>query len=179
MRQVYAMDAWNAFRQQRMRQLTSDDLSRDEQMFGRFELESMQCTHSAVLQRVALALAGADESATGPSLTAVIAHRSPHFAARVQEAFEAGGMRVLECSDNGAAALGVIIAEQPDCVFASDRLAMVSGAELVAQTTWYSPQSQLFVHAEESPEAPFRRAGCVVLGSTRRPHEIAETVRLS
>lgn len=175
-RQLYALDAWNAFRQQRERQLTAADLSRDEQMFARFEIESMLRTHAAVLERVALALASAGDGAGSPSPTVVIAHRSLWFGDRVRQALEASGMQVLECTDNGAAALGVIIAEQPDCVFASDRLAMVSGEQLVAQATWYAPLTQLFVHAEESPEASFQRAGCVVLTSRHRPIEVADAM---
>jgi hypothetical protein len=172
-RQLHALDAWNAFRQQRERQLTAAELSRDERMFARFEIESMLRTHAAVLHRVTLALASAGDAATSPSPTAVIAHRSQWFGDRVRRAVEASGTRVLECTDNGAEALGVVIAEQPDCVFASDRLAMVSGEQLVAQTTCYSPLTQLFVHAEQDPEAPFQRAGCVVLTSRHRPNEVA------
>lgn len=178
-RQLNAMDAWNAFRRQREQFFAGSHLSRDDRMLARIELESMRCTHAAVLGRAAQALAMSGQPTTWatPSPTVVIAHRSRWFADRIRRYLETNGARVLECTDNGAIALGVIIAEQPDCVLVSDRLVMVSGEQLLTQTARYAPLTKHVVHAEHSPDLPFQRAGTQVLGPGHRPEAVADAVR--
>lgn len=61
----------------------------------------------------------------------VIAHRNDWFASKVAETLEAQGVCVAAWLENGADAVGAVIAEQPDVLFVEDVLAMVPGEEVV------------------------------------------------
>ncbi len=174
MRQLHALDAWNAFRRQRERHLQGPQLSRTESVLARIELESMRRTQAAVLARVAEALSGAVESPMTLAPSVVIAHHNGWFAARLLCTLTHEGIRVLECTNNGATALGIVIAEQPDCVIVSDQLVMLSGEQLLAQTESYSPLTSRVLHAEATRLAP--QAGNLVLGSQLRPDPVADAL---
>lgn len=61
----------------------------------------------------------------------VIAHRSGWFASRVTQTLEAEGVRVSGCVENGADAIGAIVAEQPDVALVEDALVMVPGEHVL------------------------------------------------
>lgn len=61
----------------------------------------------------------------------VIAHRNRWFASRVTQTLEADGVRVACWVDNGADAVGAVVAEQPDVALVEDALAMVPGEHVV------------------------------------------------
>lgn len=171
-RRVRALDAWNSYRLDREHHLIGKQLSRDAQMLARFELVSLEQTHAAVLDHVRRVTTLSLE----PSPTVVIAHRSQWFAARVRQSLEGEGLIVVECTHNGAEALGAVIAEQPDYVLVSDRLVMMPAERLLAETSRYSPHTEHVVHAEEGAAAPFRNAGCLVLGPRHSPSEVTEAL---
>jgi DNA-binding response OmpR family regulator len=93
---------------------------------------------------------------------AVIAHRHTWFAGKVTDALQVGGVRVVAGLDNGADALGVVIAEQPDLLLLEDKLPMVSGPELCQAVTRWAPRTIIAVQVEEDRHA----ASCLDAGAT-------------
>lgn len=61
----------------------------------------------------------------------MIAHRSQEFATKVTSALEARRVCVAGRLDNGADAVGAIVAEQPDAVLVEDTLEMVAGEQVI------------------------------------------------
>jgi CheY-like chemotaxis protein len=55
--------------------------------------------------------------------------------------------------ENGAEALGVVVAEQPDVLLTGDRLAMMTGWDLLAQARLYAPGTVLAVQASDEQQA--------------------------
>lgn len=93
-----------------------------------------------------------------PGPTAVIAHRHAWFVSKLAALLDGHGVTVLACTDNGAEALGVIVAEQPDVLFFGDPLAMMTGPALMAETRLYAPGTLLAVQASDPQEADALRA---------------------
>lgn len=71
----------------------------------------------------------------------VLAHRSPWFVDKVAAAVEAHGLEVAARLDNGADAVGAIVAEQPDLALVEDTLAMVQGDQVVREVRQFCPDT--------------------------------------
>jgi CheY-like chemotaxis protein len=71
----------------------------------------------------------------------VIAHRNEWFAGKVTQALELRGLRVAATTANGAEAVGIVVAEQPDLVLVEDALPMTTGAQVVQQVRRFSPDT--------------------------------------
>lgn len=150
-RQLTALDAWNEGRRQPDRGRTSESMSRAERLVAHRKAAAFERAHAAVLARADAALDR--DPAPMPSsaaLRAVIAHRHPWMADRLSTALAAKDVLVLACSGNGAEALGIVVAEQPDLLVAGDVLAMMSSAELLAKTKRYAPCTARAAHVADS-----------------------------
>ena len=84
----------------------------------------------------------------GPALAlapprVVIAHRNEWFMSKVAQALEERGVRVAAVLQNGADAIGVAVAEQPDLMLVEDALPMTTGAQVVRQVRRFSPDTIL------------------------------------
>lgn len=71
----------------------------------------------------------------------VIAHRSEWFASKMSEVLEAQGVRVAAWLENGADAVGAVIAEQPDVALVEDALAMLSGEQVIRELRQFCPDT--------------------------------------
>jgi CheY-like chemotaxis protein len=80
---------------------------------------------------------------------AVLALRHPWFSAKVAEALRAGGVAVVADLDNGADAVGIVIAEQPDLLLVEDRLPLVPGAEVCMDVTRWAPRTMVAMQVAE------------------------------
>lgn len=172
--QVESIDAWIAARREREQALDVPGLTRDERMDVAREVEVLRRTHDVIKGCCARDL---DED-PGPmrwgGLTAVIAHRHEWFANNLALLLGEGGVTVLVCTDNGAEALGAIVAEQPDVVLAGDRLAMMPTHTLLADARLYAPSALLTVQASDQHQADaLRIAADVVYLRSHPPSHIA------
>lgn len=138
-RQVEAIDAWNAARLDRQRTVRAQATSREARMDAERRVDVLARVHEAVVARTELALGRQPEPMPGPGVRAVIAHRHAWFVAALSEALTAHGVRVVVTCGNGADALGVTIAEQPELLVAGDRLTMMTGAQLLAEAALFAP----------------------------------------
>jgi CheY-like chemotaxis protein len=101
---------------------------------------------------------------------AVVAHRQEWFSGRLVSGLEAGGVVVLADLANGAEALGVLVAEQPDFLVLEDKLPMVRGLELAEAAARYAPSTLVVVQvANEWEIGPFLDAGATRVYTRRIP----------
>lgn len=152
-RQIEAVDAWIAARRERERALQAPGLTRDERMDVAREVEALRRTHDAIKGCCARGLDAQVGPLCCPAPTAVLAHRHAWFVGKLAGLLADRGVTVLACTDNGAEALGVVVAEQPDLVLAGDRLAMVSGRALLAGARRYARGALLAVQLSDPREA--------------------------
>jgi CheY-like chemotaxis protein len=144
LRQVEALDHWNVTRHQRERLLTTGGGSREEQLDMVRRLQVLHHAHGAVLQRTGEFLAQAPAPMRASHAPcAVIAHRQEWVVNKLSEKLGAQGVMVVAVTANGAEALGLTVAEQPELLFCGDTLAMMTPAELLAEAALFSPQTVL------------------------------------
>ncbi len=72
---------------------------------------------------------------------AVVAHRQEWFVSQTTAALREHGITAVAATDNGADALGFVVAEQPDLLLVEDKLVMLSGIELVAEAAIFAPHT--------------------------------------
>lgn len=144
LRQVEALDHWNVTRHQRERLLAAGVRSREEQLDVIRRLQVLHQAHGAVLERTGefLARAAAPVPALRPP-RAIIAHRQEWLVDKLSGSLGAQGVTVVAVTANGAEALGLTVAEQPEVLFCGDTLAMMTPAELLAEAALFSPQTVL------------------------------------
>jgi len=101
---------------------------------------------------------------------AVIAHRHAWFSSKLTGALHAGGVTVVADLDNGADALGIVIAEQPDLLLVEDKLPMVSGPELFRAVARWAPRTIVAVQvAEDRQVGRCLDAGAACVFTRRMP----------
>lgn len=180
-RQLAALDAWNDARRRRERALVAESMSREERLAADRRLAVLERAHAAVLARADAALDGDPApSPSHPALRAVIAHRHRWLADKLSAALATRGVLVVAVSDNGADALGIVVAEQPDVLVTGDVLAMMSSAELLAETAKAAPYTARAAYVEDSAAVgPALEAGAQsVFVRQLPPAEIAEGLLL-
>lgn len=153
-RQLEAIDAWNAARRTRERLLDAAARSRLDRVAAKRETDALLRTHQAIAALAAEELSREAGPMRPPGATAVIAHRHDWFAHRLALVLQAHGVAVIACTDNGAEALGAVVAEQPDILLAGDRLAMMSGEALIAESRLFAPATHRAVQASDPQHLP-------------------------
>ena len=157
-RQIEAVDAWIAARRERERMLQAPRLTRDERMDVDRQIEVFRRTHDTIRGRCARGLDGEIGPMRSPGLTAVVAHRHAWFVDKVALLLGERGVTVLACTDDGAEALGVVIAEQPDLLLVGDPLAMMPGRVLLAEAQLFAPGTLRAVQAADLQQGEELRA---------------------
>lgn len=115
----------------------------------------------------------------GGVLRAVIVHRNGWFKSKVTSGLEDGGISVVADLENGADAVGVVVAEQPEVLLVEDRLPMVIGLDVTRAARLYSPSTVVVAQVANDWEiGPFLEAGATTT-YTRRipPADIAADLR--
>ncbi|MBC7558690.1 MAG: hypothetical protein H7270_04910, partial [Dermatophilaceae bacterium] len=109
--------------------------------------------------------------------TAVVAHRHAWFAEKVTSLLEGQGVTVVECTDNGADALGAIVTEQPDVVLVGDRLEMMTGQTLLSETHLFAPSTLRAMQANNQQQASdWGAAAHAVFLRHHPPSEVADSL---
>lgn len=138
-RQLEAIDAWNTARRQREHMLLTGPTSREGRLDAARRLEVLRHAHNAVLARVESFL---DRQPiplpTKVGLRAVIAHRHGWFIDKLSQELALSGVAVIAATDNGAEALGLTVAEQPDLLVTGDALLMMPAAELLGEASLFA-----------------------------------------
>lgn len=144
LRQLAAVERWNDARRAVESAAAVSPSNRHARMELARRLECVYRQHAAIVARTAEHL-----QSTGGTLgcraacRVVLAHRSPWFLDRVSAVLRDRGLTVVARLDNGADALGEVVAEQPDLVLVEDALAMVPGEQLVPEVLRVCPHARV------------------------------------
>ena len=84
----------------------------------------------------------------------VVVHRSAWFLDKVVAGLVGCGLDVVARLENGADAVGVSVAEQPDLLFVEDKLPMLGGAEVVRQVLQFAPYTIAAAQVEYDSDIP-------------------------
>jgi CheY-like chemotaxis protein len=140
-RQLAALDAFHAARHAAEAAAAAAARSRELRMDAARRLEVLRREHDAVVARAHEQLRRTGELLRGAlPPRVVLAHRNEWFVDRVRHVLLDRGFDVVAQVDNGADAVGVVVAEQPDVVLVEDTLTMVPGAQVVGELRSLSPQ---------------------------------------
>jgi DNA-binding NarL/FixJ family response regulator len=90
----------------------------------------------------------AGATARRDDVRAVVAHRQAWFTGKVTAALEAKGFSVVDAGGNGADAVGIAVADQPEVVLLEDKLAMLPGEDVVRQIRTLCPNTLIAVQVE-------------------------------
>lgn len=153
--------------------------SREQRMDATRAGDVAACVHAALVERTGLGLTGAGQPLCWPSPPrAVLAVRHEWFRDMMSAALVKRGIEVVAQPDNGAEALGIVIAEQPDLLLTQDKMAMLSGLELVQLVRQCAPATLSVGQVSYADEiGPMIDAGAVT-ACTRRmtPNDVADSM---
>lgn len=139
-----AIESFNRARHLREQAAAAAARSREMRMDAARSMDVLRRQHDAVVSRAHEQLEASGQllrATTGRR--AVLAHRNDWLVQRVTRALEGRGVQVVAGTDNGAEAVGVAVAEQPDLVLVDDTLAMLSGVEVVREVRRFCPDAMV------------------------------------
>lgn len=140
LQQLAAVDAFTASLRTADRALAAANRSRETRMDAARRMEVLRRQHDAVVARSHEQLRRTGELLRGTLAPRVLlAHRNAWFADKLAHVLQDRGVQVVARTDNGADAVGLTVAEQPDLLLVEDTLAMVPGEQVVAEVTRLSP----------------------------------------
>jgi CheY-like chemotaxis protein len=141
--QLEAIDAWNVARELRQALCEAPPgMTREARLDAARRLDVLRRVHEAMLARTSDFLARRPGPLQWPlQRRAVVAHRQEWFVNQLTGALREHGITAVAATDNGADALGLVVAEQPDLLLVEEKLAMLSGLELVAEAAVFAPQT--------------------------------------
>lgn len=145
--------------------------SREMRMDVTRSLEVLRREHDAVVRRAheQLRLTGALLQET-PDRRVVIAHRNEWFVGKVACALQDRGFVVVAQVDNGADAIGIAVAEQPDLLMVEDTLAMVPGEQVVRDVRSYCPDTLVAAQVAHGDRVgPLLHAGAAAVFTRQVP----------
>jgi CheY-like chemotaxis protein len=107
---------------------------------------------------------------------AVVVHRNEWFAGKVAEGLHQLGVEVVARLDNGADAVGTVVAEQPDLLLVEDNLPMQPGPDVVRLSRLYSPETVIAAHVAYDDRVPVMLEAGARAAFTRRvpPADVVE-----
>ena len=141
-RQVRAISAFHDVRRAAEAAARSASRSRESRMDAERRLAVLRREHDALIARSHEQLVTSARLLPCPAeRRAVLAHRNEWFTSKVTRVLQDTGISVVACVDNGADAVGLAVAEQPDLVLVEDCLVMLSGTEVVRSVRRFCPET--------------------------------------
>lgn len=149
--QAQAIDAWSRAHELREAAARAATLSREMRLDLTRRREARRRQQAAIV-----ACADAQLRRSGDLLRpdfrrrALVAHRNEWMTQKITDLLRAGGVHVVGTFSDGADAAGTAVAEQPDLVIIEDRLATLTGLDVVREVRQYSPASIVAAQALDS-----------------------------
>ena len=180
--QLQALEAWHRARKLAEHAAAVTTQSREARMDLDRRLDVIRAQHQAIIARTDEQLrTSVSLLREAPTRRAVVAHRNEWFAGKVCADLEARGVQVVARLENGAEAVGIAVAEQPDLLLVEDRLAMLSGEDVVREVRAYAPVTVIAAQvAYEDRIGPMLEAGATTAYTRRVPpvDVVSDVVRL-
>jgi CheY-like chemotaxis protein len=141
--QLRGIDAWNRVRrarEQAEQAAQAAQHSREMRMDLARRMDVIRHQQAALVARTEeqLQASGSLLRERGPA-RAIVVHRNEWFTERVVGELRRAGLDVVARLENGADAVGVAIAEQPDLMLVEDKLPMISGEDVIREVLRYAP----------------------------------------
>jgi hypothetical protein len=167
--QLRAIERFNQARRMAEGAAAAVARSREMRMDVTRSLEVLRREHDAVVRRSHEQLRVTGALLQGaPERRVVIAHRNEWFAGKVADALLDHGLLVVAQVDNGADAVGIAVAEQPDLLVVEDTLAMVPGEQVVREVRSYCPDTVVAAQVAYGDRvAPLLDAGAAAVFTRR------------
>ncbi|MDT7537799.1 MAG: hypothetical protein QOI82_1384 [Actinomycetota bacterium] len=167
--QILAVDAWFAACGWASDPPRAD--SREDQTERRRQRLVLETIRAAIQDRTKKALElehGPQSVNVVPRL--VVAHRNAWFVEKLSAELADYGVKMVSRLVNGAEAVGVTIAEQPDLLVIEDTLALMTGREVLAEAMRYAPRTLVAVQVQEQARiATLAEAGAATAFSRAVP----------
>lgn len=177
--QLRALEQFNRSRHMSEQAAAAAARSRELRMDSARSLEVLRRQHDAVIARSHEQLRASGQLLRSTAQRrAVLAHRSEWVVGKLAGALQERGVRVVGTTDNGADAVGLVVAEQPDVVLVEDTLAMLGGVEVIREVRRFAPDTVVVATASYSDRiALLLEAGATTV-LTRRipPQDVARSM---
>lgn len=139
-RQLEGLEAWHARRRVQEEAAATGQRSREQRLDLARRMDVIREQHRAIVARTDAQLR---ESARLLRVVdrprVVVVHRNAWFTDKVCSALLGSGLEVVARLTNGAEAVGVAVAEQPDLLLVEDSLPMLPGVAVVREVLACSP----------------------------------------
>jgi hypothetical protein len=148
-RRLVAIEAFTQDRLKAQRALEVTARTRETRMDVARRLDVLRREQEMLVARAHQQLRETGDLLRAPSgRRAVIAHRNAWFAGKLAELLAQADVQLLERVDNGADAVGLAVAEQPDLLFVEDNLLMVTGEEVIQEARRFCPGTRIGARVE-------------------------------
>ncbi len=178
--QLRALERWHAARRTREEVVELRGMNREL----RLDLQRRQMARTrqqeALLTRAAAQLAESARLLHGRAPRAVLVHRREWLRDKVAAELGRHGVDVVASLEDGADAVGIAVAEQPDLVLVEDALPTMSGAEVVRAVREFCLRATCAAHVNSPGQvATLLEAGAVrTFVRTTPPTELARDLVL-
>ena len=186
--QVAGIDAWHAARRERELAEEAEDArvrSRESRLDVSRRLDVLRRQHQAIVEHTDQQLRRSSQLLRHAApVRAVIVHRNDWFQGKVVAGLQSMGIEVVARLDNGADAVGVTVAEQPDLLLVEDKLPMINGDEVIRQVRAFAPGTIAAAQVSTEGAIPaMLEAGAQIAFARRVPPtdvaaDLAELVRV-
>lgn len=159
-RQLQAIDSFNRARRMAVSAAASAQGSREMRLDAARRLDVMRRQHDAVVATTDDALRSSrDTLRRAGTIRTIVVNRNTWFTRKLTSALLDQGFLVLAQLDNGADAVGTVVAEQPDLLLMEDPLPMMTAEQVVREVRRYSPATFVAVQADSHGTAALLEAG--------------------
>jgi hypothetical protein len=150
--QLAGLAAWAEYRRQVEQLLHDPDLSREQRLDSARRIEALRRETATLDARLEQQMR--EPFRPGPRATAVLAHHESWVRTRLSLLLGTAGFAVVGELDNGADAVGVVVAEQPDVLVVSDPIAMLTASEVIAACRQLATSTLVAVQTSVSGREP-------------------------
>jgi CheY-like chemotaxis protein len=168
--QLAGINAWNRTRRE-VERWACQAGSREERLDRARRLDVVRRQHSALVEATERQLRDTGRPLrAAPAPRIVVAHRNDWFKNKVSTGLSASAVQIVAELSNGADAVGVVVAEQPDLLLLEDKLPMLSALDVLAEVRHLAPRTHVTVQVGNDHEiGPFLEAGARTAFSRRIP----------
>ena len=176
--QLRAVESWHRARVQQEAAQTGAR-SREARMDLARRMEVLRRQHEAIIRRSEEQLRSSGRLLHNAAPTrAVVVHRNEWFLGKLVEGLRALDIDVVAQLDNGADAVGTVVAEHPDLLLVEDNLPRQPGPDVVRLSRVYAPDTVIAAHVAYDDRVPVMIEAGAQAAYTRRvpPSEVAEAL---
>jgi CheY-like chemotaxis protein len=176
--QLEAVDSWHRARA-KQEAIAVGSRTREARMDLARRMEVLRRQQDAIIRRSQEQLQASGRLIHNAAPTrAVIVHRNEWFQGKITEGLRELGIEVVAQLDNGADAVGTVVAEQPDLLLVEDNLPMQPGPDVIRLSRLYSPETIIAGHVAYDDRVAIMLEAGAAAAYTRRvpPVEVAEAL---